>query len=291
MKDFDKVGKTTRLLTGIFTFLVIAIMFVTMLANVDFNISQINWFDFTFSLFNYVAARVIYFPVGIEIANKEESISLLSTTINRYRNIIYKKKINKEFREKIEKYNKIAKANAYIDLIDNKLSAVKNKQKLLYWNDLKVKMLELMPFLEKGDLTGYKGSINIDSVRIKYDKLEFGNIFSFGVAIRKIGEKYEFNAGAEGVNRSYIEFIFTALISFLNASLVVLQYGFTILSLYMFFYKIIMFMLGANYGIKIGKEVILESKYVVMLNLADRTKEILTELEKELNTVLDDGNV
>jgi hypothetical protein len=26
-----------------------------------------------------------------------------------------------------------------------------------------------------------------------------------------------------------------------------------------------------------------------MLNLADRTKEIITELEKELNVVLDDG--
>jgi hypothetical protein len=291
MKDFDKVGKTTKLLTSIFTFLIIAIMFVTMLATVDFDIRQINWFDFTFSIFNYVSARVIYFPVGMEMAEKQENIALLSTTINRYRNIIYKKKINKEFREKIEKYNKIAKATAYIDLIDNKLSTEKNKNKLMYWNDLKVKMLELMPYLEKGDLTKYEGSINIDSVRVKYDKLEFGNIFSFGIAIRRVGEKYEFNAGIEGVNRSYIQFIFTALISFLNASLVVLQYGFTVLSLYMFFYKIIMFMLGANYGIKIGKEVIIESKYVVMLNLADRTKEIITELEKELGVVLDDGNV
>jgi hypothetical protein len=52
-----------------------------------------------------------------------------------------------------------------------------------------------------------------------------------------------------------------------------------------------MFMLGANYGIKVGKEVVLESKYIVMLNLADRTKEIITELEKELGVVLDDGNV
>jgi hypothetical protein len=291
MREFEKISKTTRLLTGLFTFLIIVIMFTTMLATVDFDVSQINWFDFTFSIFNYVSARMIYFPVGMEMANKEENITLLSATINRYRNIIYKKKINKEFREKIEKYNKIAKASAYIDFIDNKLSTVKNKRKLLKWNDLKVKMLELMPFLEKDNLEGYSGVINIDSIKIKYDKLEFGNIFSFGIAIRKIGEKYEFNAGVEGVNRSYIQFIFTALISFLNASLVVLQYGFTILSLYMFFYKIIMFMLGANYGIKVGKEVVLESKYIVMLNLADRTKEIITELEKELGVVLDDGNV
>jgi hypothetical protein len=291
MKDFDRVGKTTKLLTSIFTFLIIAIMFVTMLATVDFNITKINWFDFTFSIFNYLIARIIYFPVGMEIAEKEENIILLSTTINRYRNIIYKKKINKEFREKIEKYNKIAKASAYIDLIDNKLSTVRNTKKLMYWNDLKVKMIELMPYLEKGDLTDYKGSINIDSVKIKYDKLEFGNIFSFGIAIRRVGEKYEFNSNIEGVNRSYIQFIFTTVISFLNASLVVLQYGFTVLSLYMFFYKIIMFMLGASYGIKIGKEVILESKYIVMLNLADRTKEIITELEKEMGVVLDDGNV
>jgi hypothetical protein len=176
-----------------------------------------------------------------------------------------------------------------MDYVDNKLSSIKNKKKLMYWNEKKMDLMNLMPLLENDKIDEYKGKINIDTIRIKYDKLEFSNIFSFGTTIRRVGEKYEFNPALEGLSKSYLQFFVTALTSFLNASLVVLEYGFTVLALYMFVFKIIMFGLGAYQGIKVGKEVIVENKYAVMLNLADRTKEIITELEKELNVVLDDG--
>ena len=287
--EFKRVNKTTSFLTITITVLLIATMSATMLISVDFDLRQINWFDFSSSLFNWLIARVTYYSVGTQIGDGEEQIKLLSSTINRYRNIIYKKKINKEFRAKIEKHNRIAKCSAYMDYVDNKLSSVKNKKRLMYWNEIKIDLMNLMPLLESDKMSEYKGKINIDTIRVKYDKLEFANIFSFGTSIRRVGEKYEFNAGLEGITRSYVQFMVTALTSFLNASLVVLEYGFTVLALYMFVFKIIMFGLGAYQGIKVGKEVILESKYAVMLNLADRTKEIITELEKEMNVALDDG--
>lgn len=289
MNEFRRVNKTTSFLTIVITLFLIATMGVTMLVSVDFDISQINWFDFTSSIFNWLVARVTYYNVGTQIGDGEEQIKLLSSTINRYRNIIYKKKINKEFRDKIEKHNRVAKCSAYMDFVDNKLSTVKDKKKLMYWNAIKIDLMTLLPLLETDKLEEYDGKINIDTVRVKYDKLEFANIFAYGTASQKIGEKYYFDPVLSGVARSYAQFIVTIVVSFLNASLVVLNYGFSVLALYMFVFKIIMFALGAYQGIKVGKEVILEIKYAVMLNLADRTKEILTELEKENNIVLDDG--
>ncbi len=50
-----------------------------------------------------------------------------------------------------------------------------------------------------------------------------------------------------------------------------------------------MFGLGCWNGLQLGYQVITENKYAVMLNLADRAKEILTEIETEKNVVLDDG--
>jgi hypothetical protein len=289
MNEFKRVNKTTSFLTITITLFLIATMGVTMLISVDFDITQINWFDFVSSTFNWLIARMTYYNVGTQIGDGEEQIKLLSSTINRYRNIIYKKKINKEFRDKIEKHNRVSKCSAYMDFVDNKLSTVKNKKKLMYWNSVKMNLMTLLPLLEADKLEEYTGNINIDTVKVKYDKLEFANIFAYGSASHRVGEKYYFNPALAGVTRSYAQFIVTLVASFLNASLVVLSYGFSVLALYMFVFKIIMFALGAYQGIKVGKEVILEVKYSVMLNLADRTKEILTELEKENNITLDDG--
>jgi hypothetical protein len=288
MNELKRVNKTTSFLTITLTSFLFGLMFVTMLMSVNFDITQINWFDFGFAVMNWIVARSIYFPVGIDIGNGEEKIQLMVGSVNRYRNIIYKNKINKEFREKIEKHNKIAKCSAYMDFVDNKLSTVKNAKQLLKWNEIKIDLLELMPLLEKNKMADYKGKINLDTLKIKYDKLEFANIFSFGEVVRRLGEKYTFNAGREGLSRSAMPFFVTMVTSFFNASIVVMSYGFTWLSVYMFVHKIAMFSLGAFNGVKLGKEVILEDKYAVLLNITDRTKEIITELEKELGKPLEE---
>jgi hypothetical protein len=103
-----------------------------------------------------------------------------------------------------------------------------------------------------------------------------------------LGEKYTFDAGREGLSRSTMPFLVTMITSFFNASIVVMSYGFTWLSVYMFAHKVVMFSLGAFNGVKLGKEVILEDKYAVLLNITDRTKEIMTELEKELGKPLEE---
>jgi hypothetical protein len=288
MNELKRVNKTTSFLTITLTSFLFGLMFVTMLMSVNFDITQINWFDFGFAVMNWIVARTIYFPVGMDIGNGEEKIQLMVGSVNRYRNIIYKNKINKEFREKIEKHNKIAKCSAYMDFVDNKLSTTKNAKQLLKWNEIKVDLLELMPLLEKDKMLEYKGKINLDTLKIKYDKLEFANIFSFGEVVRRLGEKYTFNASREGLSRTTMPFLVTMITSFFNASIVVMNYGFTWLSLYMFAHKVVMFSLGAFNGVKMGKEVILEDKYAVLLNITDRTKEIITELEKELGKPLEE---
>jgi hypothetical protein len=263
-------------------------MGVTMLMSVDFDITQINWFDFMYSLFNWVAGRVVYFPAGTEMGNSDDNVLLMVNTINRYRNIIYKKKINKEFREKIDKYNRISKCNAYMDYVDTQLNSAKPKV-VAKFSDIKLDLQDLIAHLQKDTLKDYKGKINIDSIPVKYDKLDFANIFAFGNATNTRINKYEFSPQAEGIRRSWFVFLFTAVISFFNAAVVVQEYGFTFLTLYMFLFKVVMFGLGCWNGLQLGYQVITENKYAVMLNLADRAKEILTEIETEKNVVLDDG--
>jgi hypothetical protein len=282
------ISPTTGIVTILLTFVLIFVMGVTMLMSVDFDVQQINWFDFSYSLFNWVAGRVVYFPAGNEMGNADDSVQLMVNTINRYRNIIYKKKINKEFREKIDKHNRIAKCNAYMDYVDEKLNSAKPRIVEKY-TDIKLDLQELISHLEKNTLKDYKGKINIDSINIKYDKLEFSNIFAYGNATNTRIKKYEFSPQSEGLRRSWFQFLFTAVISFFNAAVVVQQYGFTLLTLYMFAFKVVMFGLGCYNGIQLGYQVIVENKYAVMLNLADRAKEILTEIEKDHNIILDDG--
>lgn len=282
------IDPTTRVATILLTLILIFVMGTTMLMSVDFDIQEINWFDFTYSLFNWVAGRVVYFPSGMQMGNADESVQLMVNTINRYRNIIYKKKINKEFREKIDKYNRISKCNAYMDLIDKKLNTAKASVVNRY-TDIKIDLQELIGHIQNDTLDQYKGKINIDSIRVKYDKLEFANIFAFGNATNTRINKYEFSPQTEGLRRSWFQFLFTAVISFFNAAIVVQEYGFTMLTLYMFVFKLVMFGLGCWNGIQLGQQVIVENKYAVMLNLADRSKEILTEIEKEQGIILDDG--
>jgi hypothetical protein len=282
------ISPQTGIITSLLTFLLIFVMGVTMLMSVNFDITQINWFDFIYSLFNWVAGRVVYFPAGNEMGNQEENVTLMVNTINRYRNIIYKKKINKEFREKIDKYNRIGKCNAYMDYVDNKLNTAKKKVVDKY-TKIKLDLQDLLYHIQNDTIKDYKGHINIDSIRIDYDKLEFSNIFAFGNATNTRINKYEFSPQAEGLRRSWFTFLFTAIISFFNAAVVVQEYGFTLLTLYMFIFKVVMFGLGCYNGLQLGYQVIVDNKYAVMLNLADRAKEILTEIEKEQNIVLDDG--
>jgi hypothetical protein len=282
------ISPQTGTMTILLTVLLVLVMGVTMLMSVDFNVAEVNWFDFLYSIFNWIAGRVLYFPAGNEIGNTDENVNLMVNTINRYRNIIYKKKINKEFREKIDKYNRISKCNAYMDHVDRKMNTAKRKVVEKY-TKIKLDLQELLAHIQNDTIKEYKGKINIDSIRIEYDKLEFANIFAFGNGVNSRTKKYEFSPQAEGVRRSWFQFIFTAFISFFNAAIVVQQYGFTLLTLYMFIFKVVMFGLGCYNGLRLGYEVIVEDKYAVMLNLADRAKEILTEIEKEQNIILDDG--
>jgi hypothetical protein len=289
MKDkIRAISPQTGIVTGLLTFVLIFVMGVTMLMSVDFDIEQINWFDFMYSIFNWVAGRIVYFPAGTEMGSADDNVMLMVNTINRYRNIIYKKKINKEFREKIDKYNRISKCNAYMDYVDTQLNTAKPKI-VAKFTDIKLDLQDLISHLQKDTLKEYKGKINIDSISVKYDKLDFANIFAFGNATNTRINKYEFSPQAEGIRRSWFTFLFTAIISFFNAAIVVQQYGFTLLTLYMFVFKVVMFGLGCWNGLQLGYQVITENKYAVMLNLADRAKEILTEIETEKNVVLDDG--
>lgn len=282
------INPTTGIVTILLTIVLIFVMGVTMLMSVDFDIQEINWFDFGYSIFNWVAGRVVYFPAGTEMGNSDDNVQLMVTTINRYRNIIYKKKINKEFREKIDKYNRISKCNAYMDYVDNKLNTTK-RNVIDKYTEIKLDLQDLISHLQNDTLKDYKGKINIDSVRIKYDKLDFANIFAFGNATNTRINKYEFSPQAEGIRRSWFQFLFTAVIAFFNAAIVVQEYGFTLLTLYMFVFKLVMFGLGCWNGLQLGYQVIIENKYAVMLNLADRAKEMLTDIEKEQGITLDDG--
>jgi hypothetical protein len=282
------INPTTQIVTILLTVALIAVMGVTMLMSVDFNINEVNWFDFSYSIFNWVAGRVVYFPAGTEMGDADENVQLMVNTINRYRNIIYKKKINKEFREKLDKYNRISKCNAFMDYVDVKLNTAKPKI-VAKFSDVKIDLQELIQHIQNDTIKDYKGKINIDSIKIKYDKLDFSNIFAFGNATNTRINKYEFSPQSEGIRRSWFQFLFTAVISFFNAAIVVQQYGFTILTLYMFVFKLVMFGLGCWHGLRLGYQVIVDNKYAVMLNLADKAKEIITEIEKEQNIILDDG--
>ncbi|HOH95336.1 MAG TPA: hypothetical protein PK612_04180, partial [Bacilli bacterium] len=62
-----KVGRARVVITSLLTFLMVALLAFTLLLQVRFDIKQFNWFEFTFSIINFVAGRGIYFPMGLDV--------------------------------------------------------------------------------------------------------------------------------------------------------------------------------------------------------------------------------
>ena len=74
--------------------------------------------------------------------------------------------------------------------------------------------------------------------------------------------------------------------SFMSASISILQYGFTWTALVMFVIKLVLFLMGCYNGITLGKSVIEEDKYNVLLNISDAVKEVITEVEEETGIII-----
>lgn len=265
----------------------VIIMILNLLLEVNFDFQQFNWYDLSFSMANWVVGRAVYFPIGYDIGLQYPEVTLVSNTLDKYRKIVFKNKINKEFRIKLDHYNKISKAEAYMDIVDRKLMNHKLKDKEVEkWENVKDDLQMLLDFLN-GKKDKYEGQINLDSIDVEYDKTTFSNMFSGGLGDPKVGEKYELDPVARGLKYTAPQFLYALFVSIINAIMVVSEYGFKTEALFFFLIKLIMFAWGCYLGFDMGRKVATEDKYQVLLNLSTLAKEIISDLEKDLKMDLD----
>ena len=289
--NFKGVNKTKIVMPVLITITLLALLFFTLLATVDYSIEQINWGDFLFSIFYWVSGRMTYFPLGIEIGEQNADVKLLERTISKYRKEIFKTKSNKLIAEKFKFKNTLSKANAYVNVLDlelNKLSDKQSKKAVKRCEFIMRRREEVIDFIDKFERhEKYRGKFNIDNVRVKYDILDFGTCFSYGNDARALGHKYKINIHAEGVKKSVPAFLWSLFMSFMSATMSILQYGFTWTALVMFMIKLVLFLMGCYNGLTLGRTVIEEDKYNVLLNITEAVKEVITEVEQEQNISID----
>lgn len=289
--NFKGVNKTKIVMPVLITITLLALLFFTLLATVNYSIEQINWGDFLFSIFYWVSGRMTYFPLGIEIGEQNTDVKLLERTISKYRKEIFKTKTNKLIAEKFKFKNTLSKANAYVNVLDlelNKLSDKQSKKAVKRCDFIMRRREEVIDFIDKFERhEKYRGKFNIDNVRVKYDILDFGTCFSYGNDARALGHKYKINVHAEGVKKSVPAFLWSVFMSFMSATMSILQYGFTWTALVMFMIKLVLFLMGCYNGLTLGRTVIEEDKYNVLLNITEAVKEVITEVEQEQNVVID----
>lgn len=289
--NFKGVNKTKIVMPVLITITLLALLFFTLLATVNYSIEQINWGDFLFSIFYWVSGRMTYFPLGIEIGEQNADVKLLERTISKYRKEIFKTKTNKLIAEKFKFKNTLSKANAYVNVLDlelNKLSDKQSKKAVKRCDFIMRRREEVIDFIDKFERhEKYRGKFNIDNVRVKYDILDFGTCFSYGNDARALGHKYKINVHAEGVKKSVPAFLWSVFMSFMSATMSILQYGFTWTALVMFMIKLVLFLMGCYNGLTLGRTVIEEDKYNVLLNITEAVKEVITEVEQEQNVVID----
>ena len=284
-----KVGRARVVITSLLTFLMVALMVFTLLLQVKFDITQFNWFEFTFSIINFIAGRGIYFPMGLDVGMAQPDYMLIANTLKKYRNLIIKKRVNKEFRERLKVHNQLSKCEAYLDILDNRLLSKKiTDSEVLKIEAEKSDVLRYMDFLI-GKVPEYNGALNLATLRVKYDYTTFDNMFAFGTGNRKAGSKYISHPYATGLKFSALPFIMTIFIAFANAVMVFGEYGVNTASILMFVIKLIMFAWGCYQGIQTGKRVVDEDKYPTILNLMSLGKEIITEIEIANNIVIDEA--
>jgi len=284
-----KVGRARVVITSLLTFLMVALMVFTLLLQVKFDITQFNWFEFTFSIINFVAGRGIYFPMGLDVGMANPDYMLIANTLKKYRNLIIKKRVNKEFRERLKVHNQLSKCEAYLDILDNQLLSKKiTDSEVLTIEAQKSDVLAYIDFLN-GKVPEYKGTLNLATLRVKYDYTTFDNMFAFGTGNRKVGSKYISHPYTTGLKFSAMPFIMTIIIAFANAVMVFGEYGVNTASILVFVIKLIMFAWGCYQGIQTGKRVVDEDKYPTILNLMSLGKEIITEIEIANNIVIDEA--
>lgn len=285
------INKTKVVMPVLITVTLLILLFFTLLATVNYSIESINWGDFLFSVFYWVSGRMTYFPLGVEMGEQNEEVKLLERTISKYRNEIYKTKTNKYISDKFKFKNTLSKANAYLNVLDieiNKLSDKQSAKAVKKCDLLFVKREEVIDFIDRFEKKEkYRGKFNIDTIRVKYDILDFGTCFSYGSNARSIGHKYKININNEGIKKSVPAFAWSVFMSFMSASISILQYGFTWTALVMFMIKLTLFLMGCYNGLTLGKSVIEEDKYNVLLNITEAVKEVITEVEEETGIIID----
>lgn len=291
MINLKGINRTKIIMPILITVFLLILLFLTLLATVNYSIESINWGDLGFSLFYWISGRMTYFSLGVEIGETNPNVVLMENTIAKYRKRIFKTKTNKQVAEKFTRRNVSSKMNAYIDLIDLKLSKLSNKSSkraIKKTNELMQERENAIEYLDCYENNKeYTGNFNINNIRVKYDVLDFGTCFSYGNKSRAKGHKYRINIQGEGVVKSVPSFVWSVIMSFMSASVSIITYGFTTLALITFVIKLLLFLMGCYNGITLGKNVIETEKYNVLLNITQEVKEIITEVEEETKLVID----
>lgn len=287
VKTKFRFSRTRIFITTTFTSLMVMVMVLNLLLEVQFDFTRFDWYDLSFSMANWVIGRAVYFPIGYDAGLQYPEVELVTNTLDKYRKIVFRNKINKEFRLKLDHYNKISKAEAYMDLIDRKLMSKKISEKEYQkWENTKDDLQTLLDFLN-GKREKYEGEINLDAIDVDYDKTTFANMFSGGLGEPAVGEKFQLDPVRRGFRYATPQFLYALLMSVINAVMVVAEFGFRLEALFFFLIKLLMFAWGCYLGFDMGKRVATEDKYQVLLNLSTLAKEIITDLEKELKVPLD----
>ena len=71
---FKGINRLKIVMPVLITLALLMLLFLTLLASVDYSLEEINWGDFAFSMFYWVTGRMTYFPLGVEIGEQNKEV-------------------------------------------------------------------------------------------------------------------------------------------------------------------------------------------------------------------------
>lgn len=267
----EKINKYKGIIiTVLQTLVILAIAFVLTILSCGFNFKEFNWVRFIFSFIFTTVMKAVYTNYSKTKELENDDILTLKLTINKDKREIFDCKKTEEFKNAIDRRNKIKKLDAIITKLDNL-----KKPDIPFRNwafNYKQALLHNQSTLE------YEKTRSLNSVKINYEYVEFSKLFTYGQNDKTHKNKYTFNSFLASFNRAVIPTTASVLFSVVFGTLqgdAYIATGSVWIDLFMYIFSIC---LGAWWGLNNGKAIIQEDYTEILNNVASLIREIKKEV-------------
>lgn len=257
------------IITCIQTIVILLFAFVLTILKCGFDLQKFDFMTFAFTFVFTNSMKMIYTSYSKNKALLDDDIVILQKTIRKDKTQIFNQRKNEEFKQAIERRNKIKKLDALIVKLDN---SNKNSSLRLWAFDYK------QALINRNDIEQFERKQSLDSIKVAYEHIEFSKLFTYGLNEKIKKNKYTFNSFTTSFNRAILPTSLSIIFSVLFGTIQnesYLKTGDVWIDLAMYLFSIV---LGAWWGLNNGKAIIQEDYAEVLNNVASLIREIKTEI-------------